>query len=243
MVCHTHASLPIGSLSGMYWSGLLPGDVHVDAAAPGQAVHAWSSLFGPFNAEATVVSVSFSAEGSPDTLLEVLEQQRVSSLCAAPATWEALLEHNLGSRPKALREACSIGAKLTPDVIEKVRAAWGVTVRDGYGQTETTPQIGMTVGLPGRPGAMGRPLPGYAVALRDPRTGESSSEGEVCIELARRPAGLMSGYFRDAETTAGRFSEGYYHTGDLARRDSDGYLTYGGRIDGASGPAKSLEED
>ncbi len=246
MVCHTHTSYPIGSLSGMYWSGLLPGDVHVDAAVPGQAVHAWSSLFGPFNAEATVVSVKLSAVGAPNTLLEVLDKQRVSSLCAPPATWEALIEKELGSRPKALREACSIGAPLTADVIEKVRAAWGVTVRDGYGQTETTPQVGMTVGLPGRPGAMGKPLPGYRVELIDPRTGEPSSEGEVCIELARRPAGLMSGYFRDAETTAGRFVDGYYHTGDLARRDSEGYLTYEGRIEpgeSASGPVNSPTGD
>jgi acetyl-CoA synthetase len=243
MVCHTHTSYPIGSLSGMYWSGLLPGDVHLDTAVPGQAVHAWSSLFGPFNAEATVVSVKHSAEGAPSTLLGVLEQQRVSSLCAAPATWEVLLQHDLGSRPKSLREACSIGAPLSFDVIEKVRAAWGVTVRDGYGQTETTPQIGMTVGLPGRPGAMGKPLPGYPVALIDPHTGEPSSEGEVCIELARRPAGLMSGYFRDAETTAGRFVDGYYHTGDLARRDSEGYLTYESRIENASGPVNSIEGD
>jgi acetyl-CoA synthetase len=243
MVCHTHTSYPIGSLSGMYWSGLLPGDVHVDTAASGQAAHAWSSLFGPFNAEATVVSANLSAGESPNTLLQVLEQQRVSSLCAAPAIWETLLQHDPGSRPKSLREACSIGAPLAADVIEKVRAAWGVTVRDGYGQTETTPQIGMTVGLPGRLGAMGKPLPGYPVALIDPRTGEPSGEGEICLELAGRPAGLMSGYFQDTEATAARFVGGYFHTGDLARRDSEGYLTYQGRIgvESASDPAESIE--
>ena len=231
MVCHTHASYPIGALSAMYWSGLLPGDVHLDLAPPGSTAHAWSSLFGPFNAEATVVAMNVSADTSPRPLLDALDQQRVSSLCAPPAAWSMLVQHEPGERPRALREACSIGAPLIPDVIERVRSAWGITVRDGYGQTETSVQIGATVGLPPRVGAMGKPLPGHCVVLIDPVTGAPSHQGEICIDLALRPVGLMTGYFGDAEATARTFVDGYFHTGDLARRDAEGFLTYAGRDD------------
>jgi acetyl-CoA synthetase len=230
LVCHTHIGYPVGTLSAMYWSGLLPGDVHLNVAEPGQAVHAWSSFFAPFNAEATVVAVNVPAETPPGALLEVLDQQRISSLCAPPAVWSELMRHDPGSRPTALREACSIGAPLLLDAIESVRGAWGITVRNGYGQTETSVQIGATVGLPARIGALGKPLPGCPVALIDPRTGEPSQEGEICIDRSRQPIGLMTGYLDDERATAEAFVGDHYHTGDLACRDSEGYLSYTGRI-------------
>jgi acetyl-CoA synthetase len=224
LACHTHAGYPIGTLPAMYWSGLLPGDVHLNVAEPGSARHTWSSFFGPFNAEATVVAVNASADVSPGKLREVLDQQRVSSLCAPPAVWEMLARDDSGSRPTALREACSIGAPLASDLVELVHGAWGIHVRNGYGQTETAVQIGATVGLPVRPGALGRPLPGCPVVLLDPRTGKLSQEGEICVDLAQRPINLITEYLGDRQATTGSFADGYYHTGDFARRDPEGWL-------------------
>ncbi len=116
-------------------------------------------------------------------------------------------------------------------MIDQVRAAWGLTVRDGYGQTETTAQIGNSPSLPVRPGSMGKPLPGYDIVLVDPTTGAVGDEGEVCVDLSRRPLGVMPGYVDDEEKNARTFADGYYHTGDIAQRDSDGYLHYVGRTD------------
>ena len=123
------------------------------------------------------------------------------------------------------------GEPLNPEVIEQVRSAWAITVRDGYGQTETTAQVGNTPGQAVRPGSMGRPLPGYEVALIDPVTGKPAEEGEICLDLSRRPLGLMTGYLGDAAQHAEAMRDGYYHTGDVAGRDADGYITYVGRTD------------
>ncbi|WP_441249470.1 AMP-binding protein [Kitasatospora sp. McL0602] len=231
MVGHTHVSYPVGHLTGMYWNGLRPGDVHCNVSAPGWAKHAWSSFFGPFNAEATVLSVNLPAGASPRLLLEIAEQERATSLCAPPTAWRTLLQHDLGRRPAALREASSVGEPLNPAVIEQIRTAWGITVRDGFGQTETTAQIGNTAGLAVRPGSMGKPLPGYPIVLIDPRTGRAGDEGEICVDLSRQPVGIMTGYLGDPEKTAKTLADGLYHTGDIATRDADGYLTYVGRSD------------
>jgi acetyl-CoA synthetase len=124
------------------------------------------------------------------------------------------------------------GEPLNPEVIEQVEKAWGVRIRDGFGQTETTVLIANSPGQPVRPGSMGRPMPGYRVVLVDPATGEPGvDEGEICLDLAAGPLGLMTGYRDDAERNAAAMAGGYYHTGDVASRDADGYITYVGRSD------------
>jgi acetyl-CoA synthetase len=141
-----------------------------------------------------------------------------------------LIQHDLRRWPVLLREVVGAGEPLNPEVIEQVRAAWGLTIRDGFGQTETTAQIGNPPGQRLKPGSMGRPLPGYTVALvaADGRVGD---EGEICLDLDRRPVGLMQGYLDDPEKTAEVMRDGFYHTGDVASVDADGYLTYVGRLD------------
>ncbi len=109
--------------------------------------------------------------------------------------------------------------------------AWGVRIRDGFGQTESTVQIGNPPGQPVKPGSMGRPIPGYPIELIDPATGEKADEGEICIDLSRRPLGLMVGYHGDQERNAEAMADGFYHTGDVGSRDADGYITYVGRAD------------
>ncbi|MFD5559972.1 AMP-binding protein [Kitasatospora griseola] len=229
LVEHTHASYPVGHLSTMYWIGLRPGDVHLNISSPGWAKHAWSNLFAPWNAEATVLVFNY-GRFDAQQLLDVIARCRVTTLCAPPTVWRMLIQADLGAHRTELRELVGAGEPLNPEVIEQVRAAWGLTLRDGFGQTETTCQIGNTPGQPVKPGSMGRPLPGYRVALLDP-DGKPAEEGELSLDLAHRPLGLMRGYRADPERTADAMRDGHYRTGDVAARDADGWITYVGRAD------------
>jgi acetyl-CoA synthetase len=230
LVEHTHVSYPVGHLSTMYWLGLQPGDVHLNISSPGWAKHAWSNVFAPWNAEATVLILN-SARFSARRLLETLTRCSVTSLCAPPTVWRMVIQEDLEAWHPPLREVLSAGEPLNPEVIEQVRRAWGLIIRDGYGQTETTAQIANTTGQPVKPGSMGRPLPGYVIDLIDPASGGHGATGEICIDLARRPVALMVGYRDDSEHTAEVMRDGFYHTGDVASRDGDGYITYVGRSD------------
>ncbi len=230
LVEHTHASYPAGHLSTMYWIGLQPGDVHLNISSPGWAKHAWSCVYAPWNAEATVLVVNY-ARFDAKALLDQMARCGVTTFCAPPTVWRMLIQEDLPAWQVPLREAVAAGEPLNPEVIEQVRRAWGITVRDGYGQTETTAQIGNPPGAPVKEGSMGRPLPGYRVALVDPVTGVEGDEGEITLDLAERPLGLMSGYRDSDELTAEAMRDGRYHTGDVAVRDADGFITYVGRAD------------
>ena len=229
LVAHTHVSYPVGHLSTLYWLGLRPGDVHLNLSSPGWAKHAWSSFFAPWNAEATVLAYHY-ARFNARALLGQLVRCRVTAFCAPPTVWRMLVQEDLSEWPVALREVTSAGEPLNPEIIEKVQGAWGLTIRDGFGQTETTAQIGNAPGQLVKSGSMGRPLPGYSVVLltADDTAGD---EGEICLDLTRRPVGLMRSYLDDSKKTGEVIRGGYYHTGDFARRDEKGYLTYVGRMD------------
>jgi acetyl-CoA synthetase len=230
LVEHTHASYPAGHLSTMYWIGLRPGDVHLNISSPGWAKHAWSSVFAPWNAEATIFVHNY-ARFDAAALLAQMARCGVTTFCAPPTVWRMLIQEDLAAHPVPLREAVAAGEPLNPEVIEQVRRAWGITVRDGYGQTETTAQIGNPPGAPLKEGSMGRPLPGYRVTLVDPITGAAAEEGEITLDLDPPPLALMTGYRDSAELSAEAMRDGRYHTGDVARRDADGYITYVGRSD------------
>jgi acetyl-CoA synthetase len=231
LVAHTQASYPVGHLSTMYWIGIQPGDVHLNLSSPGWAKHAWSNVYAPWNAGATILVLN-QARFSVPGLLAALGQCRVNTFCAPPTVWRMLLQGDLGAAEvSSLRECVAAGEPLNPEVIEQVRKAWGITVRDGFGQTETTAQVGNTPGQQVRPGSMGRPLPGYSVVLVDPVTGAVGRDGEICLDLSRRPLGLMTGYLDDDELNSHAMAGGYYHTGDVATSDDDGYITYIGRTD------------
>ncbi|MFD5887064.1 AMP-binding protein [Streptomyces sp. NPDC060334] len=231
LVEHTHASYPIGHLSTMYWLGLRPGDVHLNIASPGWAKHAWSNLFAPWNAGATVFVHNYTRFDA-ERLMAEMDRGGVTTFCAPPTVWRMLIQSDLTKLRNPPREAVAAGEPLNPEVIERIREAWGVTIRDGFGQTETTLQVGNFPGAPVKPGSMGRPAPGYEIVLLDSVTGkESEREGEVCVDLRTRPAGVMTGYRDDPGRTAEAMADGLYRTGDIAARDADGYLTYVGRAD------------
>jgi len=229
LVRHSQRSYPIGALSTMYWLGLQPGDVHLNISSPGWAKHAWSCFFAPWNAGATVFVVNqprFDAKG----LLATIGRCGVTTLCAPPTVWRLFIQERLSDFKVSLREVCGAGEPLNPEVIDQVRAAWGLTIRDGYGQTETTALAGNSPGQIVKVGSMGRPLPGYRVRIVD-ADGNATSEGEVALVLGTdRPAGLMQGYQGDDGKLTGADGD-LYRSGDVVFADDEGYLTFVGRSD------------
>ncbi|MEV5959041.1 AMP-binding protein [Streptomyces sp. NPDC051987] len=231
LVEHTHTSYPIGHLATMYWIGLKPGDVHLNISSPGWAKHAWSNLFAPWNAEATVFIHNYTRFDAGRLMAE-MDRHGVTSFCAPPTVWRMLIQADLSQLATPPREVVAAGEPLNPEVIEQVRRAWGVTIRDGFGQTETAVQVSNSPGQRLKTGSMGRPSPGYKVELLDPVSGApGAAEGEIALDLAARPVGLMTGYHGDADRTAEAMAGGYYRTGDIGSRDEDGYITYVGRAD------------
>ena len=164
MVLHSHASYPVGHLTTMYWLGLRPGDVHLNISSPGWAKHAWSSFYGPWNAGATVFVLN-QARFDPKFTLDTLVRCGITSLCAPPTVWRMLILEDLAKWPVKLTEVIGAGEPLNPEVIERVHGAWGLTLRDGYGQTESTCMVGNPPGLAVRAGSMGQPMPGYGLVL------------------------------------------------------------------------------
>lgn len=233
LVEHTHTSYPVGHLSTMYWIGLEPGDVHLNVASPGWAKHAWSNIFTPWIAEACVFIYNYERFDAK-ALMAQMDAEGVTSFCAPPTVWRLLIQADLSALQNPPRKVVSAGEPLNAEVIEQVKRAWGQTIRDGFGQTESTVQIANTPGQPVKIGAMGKPLPGYEAVLVDPATGAEGEAGELCLRLDSvygRPIGLMKGYYGDPEKTDFAFRDGYYHTGDMVERDADGVITYVGRGD------------
>jgi acetyl-CoA synthetase len=201
----------------------------LNISSPGWAKHAWSCLFAPWNAGATVFVVNqprFDAKG----LLATIARCGVTTLCAPPTVWRLFIQEKLAGYKVSLREVCGAGEPLNPEVIDQVRTAWGLTIRDGYGQTETTALAGNSPGQKVKVGSMGRPLPGYRVQITD-GDGNIAKEGEVSLLLgADRPAGLMQGYQGDDGKVSGADGD-IYRSGDVVFADDEGYLTFVGRSD------------
>ncbi|MCP1833807.1 MULTISPECIES: AMP-binding protein [Bradyrhizobium] len=229
LVRHSQRSYPVGHLSTMYWIGLQPGDIHLNISSPGWAKHAWSCFFAPWNAGATIFIANqprFEAKG----LLSIIGRCGVTTLCAPPTVWRLFIQEELASFKVSLREVCGAGEPLNPEIIDQVKSAWGLTIRDGYGQTETTALAGNSPGQKVKVGSMGRPLPGYRVQVTD-NDGHAAKEGEVTLLLgADRPAGLMQGYQGDDGKLIGTDGE-IYRSGDVVFTDDEGYLTFVGRTD------------
>ncbi|MBV9998330.1 MAG: AMP-binding protein [Verrucomicrobia bacterium] len=228
LVLHTHVTYPVGHLSTMYWIGVRPGDVHCTIASPGWAKHAWSCLFAPWNAEATIFVFNqprFNARG----LLEALARAKVTTFCAPPTVWRMLVTQPLTDYKTHLREVVSAGEPLNPEIIDQVRAAWGLTIREGYGQTESTAVAGTSPAQPAKSASLGRPLPGFKLVLRD-FSDREANEGELCVALEPRPVGLMPGYQKEDGTLAPLVGQ-VHRTGDVMSRDTEGYLAFVGRAD------------
>lgn len=233
MVLHTQESYSVGHFSTLYWLGVNADDVHLNISSPGWGKHAWSSFFAPWIGEATVLAVNY-ARFDAETMLRVLEEFSVTSLCAPPTVWRMLIHADMGQVANPPTNALSAGEPLNLSTLESVRDTWGVTIRDGYGQTETTLQIATTPGLDVPAGALGKPLPGFAVELVDEVSDEVISgpgTGQVALRLDPKPVGLTPGYYRDEERNMQAFGSDLYLTGDLMSRDAHGIYSYVGRAD------------
>jgi acetyl-CoA synthetase len=228
LVEHSHQSYAVGHLITMYWIGLQPGDMHLNISSPGWAKHAYSCFFAPWNAGATVFIANQPRFNARD-MLDAIAANNVTTICAPPTVWRMFVQEDMKSWKTSLCEVCSAGEPLNPEIIEHVQQIWDKTVREGYGQTETTRQIGCFPGEVVKPGSMGQESPGYRIRLLD-ADDAAVEEGEVCIALDPAPIGLMRGYQNDDGSFV-PLGRGAYRTGDVATRDADGYYTYVGRAD------------
>jgi acetyl-CoA synthetase len=229
LVLHDQCSYPVGHLVTMYWLGLRPGDLHLNISSAGWAKHAWSCLFAPWNAGAAVF-INNQPRFNARHTLEALAREGVSTFCAPPTVWRMLVQEDMAPFRGALREVCSAGEPLNPEIIEHVRRVWGLSIREGYGQTETTVQIATYPGRPVKPGCMGEESPGYRIRLLDPE-GADAPEGEIALRLDPAPRALMKGYQLEDGSVAPPGDGRVYRTGDIATRDADGYYAFVGRAD------------
>ncbi|HMQ31179.1 MAG TPA: AMP-binding protein [Chloroflexaceae bacterium] len=236
MVLHTHASYPIGHrITGRYWLALTPDDLHWNLSDTGWAKAAWSSLFGPWNMGASLFVHDGRGKYNPRESLGLLERHPITSFCAAPTIYRLLVQEDLGAYSfPHLRSCVGAGEPLNPEVIEVWRAATGLTIRDGYGQTESVLLCGNPPVGEVRPGSMGRPLPGQHLAVIDDDGNElpPRREGDLAVRVRpERPVGLFKEYWRNPGATAACHRGDWYVTGDRAYVDDDGYFWFVGRAD------------
>ncbi|MEM0132541.1 AMP-binding protein [Acidiplasma sp.] len=233
-VNHSAVLYPIGQLSTATAIGIRENYIHVNLSSPGWAKFSWSSVFSPLTAGATVLSIDYSGKLNVRKYLEVLGSYHVNSFCAPPTAWRQFISANLdGIELKDLRETVSAGEPLNAEIINKWREKFGTTVRDYYGQTEST---AMVANLPGKsviPGSMGRPLPTYNIVLLDEEMNEinkSFEPGLMAVKNYKGTYGLFLGY-SDDEKNREVFIGDYYLTGDRAYRDDDGNFYFVSRSD------------
>ena len=236
MVEHDH-TYPLAHLvTAMYWHDLRPGDLHMTIADTGWAKAAWGKLYGQWIAGATVFVHDFRGRFNAHRLLHALSTHHVTTFCAPPTVYRLMITHHdlRHYDLSSLRHCVSAGELLNRDIFETWKSATGLSLYEGYGQTETPLQIATFPFMQPTPGSMGRPCPGWDVVLLgendQPVTGPD--EGEICIRLnGKHPLGLFQGYAADPALTGRVLRDGYYRTGDKARMDEDGYLWFIGRND------------
>jgi acyl-coenzyme A synthetase/AMP-(fatty) acid ligase len=236
MVLHTHASYGIGhEITARFWQDLGPGDLHWTVSDTGWAKAAWGTLFGQWRVGASVFL--WDQRGKPDfeRFLHLIGAHGVSTFCAPPTIYRALVQLDLRAIDLGrLRHAVSAGEPLNPDTIERFREGTGLTIYDGYGQTETVNLVANYPCLPVREGSMGKPTPGFDVLIVDDDGAPlgAGEEGHLAVRVApERPVGLFKEYWRAPEATAAAFVGDVYLTGDRGLADEDGYLWFVGRAD------------
>ncbi|HLL03576.1 MAG TPA: AMP-binding protein [Myxococcaceae bacterium] len=236
MVLHTHASYGLGhQVTGRYWLDLTPGDRHLTLSDTGWAKCAWGKLFGPWSEGACNVVYDFRGRFDAAKILKLLGRQQVTTFCAPPTAWRALVQQDLSKfELSSLRHVVSAGEPLNPEVIDTWKQATGQHIREGYGQTETVMLVGMFPAIEPRVGSMGKPSPGFTVSVIDDSGQEmpAGQEGDIAVRVApERPVGLFQGYLNDDQANQACRRGDWYVTGDRAVKDADGYFWFVGRAD------------
>jgi acetyl-CoA synthetase/medium-chain acyl-CoA synthetase len=236
MVLHTQASYGLAHwLTGKYWLDLRPTDLHWNLSDTGWAKAAYSNLFGPWHMGAALLIVDDRGKFDAKRCLTLLEKHEVTTFCAPPTAYRMMVLEDLRHFSLVkLRHCVGAGEPLNPEVIEAWRKGTGLTIYDGYGQTETVLLVANYRCLPVKPGSMGKPMPGFDVGVIDDDGQEVAPnvEGDIAVRVRpERPVGLFREYWRNPEATANCFRRDWYVTGDRAVRDADGYLWFVGRAD------------
>ncbi len=237
MVLHPQ-SYALGHVAtARFWHDLRSGDRHWTVSDTGWAKAAWGGLFGQWHERACVVQVALGSGKATDagTILDIIGRHRITSFCAPPTLYRMLVQADLKAHDlSCLRHCTSAGEPLNPEVIRAWReGTGGLTVYDGYGQSETTALVANYRAMEVRPGSMGKPVPGYEIAIVDDE-GNRAAIGEVAniaVRTEPRPVGLFLGYLGDEEATRNAFRHGWYYTGDKGWIDDDGYFWFEGRAD------------
>ncbi len=235
MALHTHASYPIGHIvTGKYWLDLRPEDMHWNVSDTGWAKAAWSSYFGPWNM-GSAQFIHHTDRFDPQKTLELLSKYPVTTMCGAPTIYRMLVLQDLSAyKFPHLRHCVGAGEPLNPEIIDVWEKATGCIIRDGYGQTETVLLCGSFPCLEPRFGSMGKPSPGFHLAVIDEEGKElpPDTEGDIAVKVEpERPVGLFKEYWKEPERTAATYRNGWYLTGDRAYVDEDGYFWFVGRAD------------
>jgi acyl-coenzyme A synthetase/AMP-(fatty) acid ligase len=236
MVLHTQASYGVGhQITGRFWLDLRPEDLHWNVSDTGWAKAAWSSLFGPLGCGASLFVHHTPGKFQPADVLDCLTRYPITTLCAAPTIYRFLVKLDLSRfRPAALRHCVAAGEPLNPEVINVWKEATGLTIRDGYGQTETVLLCGNFPGVKVKPGSMGLPSPGFDLAVIDEegRRTPVGEEGDLALRIdPERPLGMFREYWRDPQATSQAFRQGWYRTGDCGHVDAEGYFWFASRAD------------
>jgi acetyl-CoA synthetase/medium-chain acyl-CoA synthetase len=235
MAMHTHASYPLAhETTGRFWLDQRPNDLHWNISDTGWAKAAWSSYFGPWYC-GSAVFVHHTEGFDPVRALQLLQRYPITTVCGAPTLYRMLVLQDLTAyRFPALRHCVAAGEPLNPEVIATWKERTGLTIRDGYGQTETVLLCGSFPCLEPRPGSMGKPAPGIDLHVIDEQGNPSPphTEGELAVRIRpERPLGLFKEYWRDPERTAASFQGEWYLTGDRAYVDEEGFFWFVGRAD------------
>ncbi|GHO54027.1 AMP-binding protein [Ktedonobacter robiniae] len=240
MVLHTQASYPIGhTITGKYWLDLHEDDLHLNLTENGWAKAAWSSLFGPWSMGAAIFVQDARGKFNALETLELLHTYPITTFCAAPTAYRMLvldepLAYLQSHPPKALRHCVGAGEPLNPEVIRLWEEKTGLTIRDGYGQTETVLLCGNFPPLTVKPGSMGKPSPGFEISIIDHDGSElpPHKEGDIAVRIKpERPLWMFQEYWRNLEATQASIRGDWYITGDRAYKDEDGYFWFVGRAD------------
>ncbi len=233
VVVHTHFTYPFGHLSTATWVGCSHDDVHYNISSPGWAKFAWSSFFAPWNTGATIFANQVDSF-VPKEQLEAMVNYGITTFCGSPTVLRMLIQEDLTKFDLKLKTCCAAGEPLNPDVIDKWKKGTGVTIRDGYGQTETTCLVGNLPGQSLKPGSMGKPTFLYDVSIYDEAGKELPplEEGAIGVKIDEiRHHGVFVEYLNDTKRTQKVFKNGLYYTGDKAYKDDEGYIWFVGRND------------
>lgn len=235
MVAHNYA-YPLGHINtAVFWQRLTDGDIHFTLSESGWAKCSWGKMYGQWLAGATVFIFDVAGIFTAHDLWHVMSENGVTSFCAPPTVYKMLIHADTSKYDLSkLAKADVAGEALNPEVYERFLDMTGIKLHEGFGQTETTVQLFTNQWIEPKPGSMGMPAAGWDIKLldEDGRPAADGKVGEICVSIENgRPVGMFQEYHKNEKLTAMAFRDGYYHTGDVAYRDSDGYYWFVGRND------------